>query len=153
MSTKLITISAAIFFIVFLAGCEKENAGPKIGFKLKSVNGTDFKLNDNVVFKFEFIPKTEQADTLFVIRRFYTCSFIPKPDTLKAEFPQFPNNGKAELEYAFTIGQGGFFNDICYNPLNGARRTDSLNYVFWVKDKDGNVSDTVISPKIILRRP
>ena len=152
MRAKLITISAAIFFIAFLVSCEKDNAGPKIGFSLKSVNGTDFTLNDNVVFKFEFTPKTEQADTLFVIRRFYTCSFIPNPDTLKAEFPEFPNNGKAELEYAFTIGQGGFFNDMCYNGTS-VRRTDSLNYVFWVKDKDGNVSDTIVSPKIILRRP
>ncbi len=152
MKAKLISISTAIFFIVLMIGCKKESAGPKIGFKLKSVNGTDFTLNDHVVFKFEFTPKTEQADTLFVVRRFYTCSFIPVPDTLDFEFPEFPNEGKAELEYAFTVGQGGLFNDICYNGLS-VRRTDSLNYVFWVKDKDGNVSDTVISPKIILRRP
>lgn len=152
MKAKLITISAAIFFIVFIAGCKKDNAGPKIGFKLKSVNGTDFTLNDNVVFKFEFTPKTEQADTLFVVRKFYTCAFIPVPDTLPFPFPEFPNNGKAELEYAFTVGQGGTFNDMCYNNVS-IRRTDSLHYIFWVKDEDGNVSDTIVSPKIILRRP
>ncbi len=141
-----------MFFIVFLAGCKKDPAGPKIGFTLKSVNGTSFTLNEAVVFKFDFTPKTEKADTLFVVRRFYTCAFIPKPDTLTLEFPEFPNNGKAELEYSFVLGQGGFFNDMCYNG-SAVRRTDSLNYVFWVKDKEGNISDTVVSPKIILRRP
>lgn len=153
MKAKILSISAAFIIVALVfVSCEKETAGAKIGLTLKSVNGTNFTLNQQVMFKFEFIPKTEKADTLYVVRRFYTCSFIPRPDTLKAEFPEFQNDGKAELEYAFVVGQGGFFNDICFNGTS-VRRTDSVNYVFWVKDKAGNVSDTVVSPKIILRRP
>lgn len=152
MKTKLLSITAALSFILLFAACEKDPSGPNIGLVLKSVNGTDFTIDNRVEFKFEFTPKTEQADTLFVVRRFYTCAFIPVPDTLKQEFPEFENGGTAELEYAFTVGRDGYFNDICYNGTS-VRRTDSLHYIFWVKDKDGNVSDTVVSPKIILRRP
>lgn len=150
MKAKLLSITAVLFFGLLLTACKKDPNGPKIGLKLKSVNGTDFKMGDRLVFKFEFTPKTNEADSLFVVRKFFTCAFYPTADTLAFQFPDFPDQGTADLEYAFVYGSGGFFYDGCYNGVS-VRRTDSLNYSFWVKDKNGNVSDTIRSPKIILR--
>ena len=149
MKAKLLTITAVLFFSFLITACKKDPTGPKIGLKFKSVNGSQFALGDRVVFKFEFTPKTNEADSLFVVRKFFTCAFYPTPDTLSFQFPDFPNDGKADLEYAFVYGSGGFFYDGCYNGVS-VRRTDSLTYKFWVKDKDGNVSDTIVSPKIVL---
>lgn len=150
MRTKLLSIAAASLFILFSAGCKKDPTGPQIGLSLKEVNGTSFKPGDRIKFTFEFTPKTTDSDTLFISRKFYTCPFITT-DTSKFTFPEWDNNTKGELIYEFQYGTGGFFNG-CINNITGLTRTDSLHYAFWVKDKDGNVSDTVRSPKIILNR-
>ncbi|HEX6914014.1 MAG TPA: hypothetical protein VF145_02155 [Chitinophagaceae bacterium] len=149
MKAKLLSITALCIGLMIVGSCKKDTAGPKIGLKLKSVNGTTFARNQEVIFKFEFTPKTAAADTMYVVRDFYTCAFYPNPDTLAFAFPEFPNEGKGDLEYSFVYSAGGFFFDGCYNGAT-ARTTDSLHYSFWVKDADGNVSDTVRSPKIIL---
>ena len=150
MKAKLLSITAAAF-IFFILGCEKNQTGPKIHLKLKSVNATEFNLGERVLFKFEFTPKDNISDTLFVARKFYTCPFITT-DTVPYPFPAFENKTRGELEYAFTYGSGGVYNDGCYNVAPFVRRTDSLHYSFWIKDNSGNVSDTIVSPKIILKR-
>jgi len=148
MKAKLLTITAAFSLLVLISACKKETAGAKIGLKLKSVNGTSFKVGDKLEFTFEFTPKTVENDTLFIARRFFTCPFITT-DTSKFLFPTWDNNTKGEMVYSYTLGAGGSFNGCVSNT--GFVRTDSLNYFFWVKDKNGNVSDTIMSPKIILR--
>ena len=148
MKAKVATITAALFFIVLIA-CEKDSNGPKIVFKLKSLNATTFKQGETVKFIFEFTPKTTEKDTMFVARKFFTCSGTPN-DTLKSPFPAFDNNTKGELEYSFVYGSGGFFNGCL---IGSTTKTDSLTYKFWIKDADGNVSDTITSPKIILLKP
>lgn len=147
MKAKLLSITTALFLIVLMAACKKDTAGAKINLKLKSVNATTFSMNETIKFTFEFTPKSTAADTLFVVRKFYTCPFITR-DTTKYDFPEFDNNTKGELVYSYQYGSGGVFNG-CVNN-SGFTRTDSLNYYFWVKDKEGNVSDTIVSPKVIL---
>jgi len=147
MKAKIITISAALIIAIVFYSCQKDASGPKIEFKLKKVNGTTFKINETVQFLFEFTPKTIDKDTLFIARKFFTCS--QAPDTLKQTFPAFEGVLKSELEYSFVYGTGGPFNG-CVIPVS---KTDSLTYKFWVKDGKGNVSDTITSPKIILLKP
>jgi hypothetical protein len=155
MKAKLLSISA-LFLILLAVGCEKNGSGPAISLKLKSLNATEFHRNDKVVFKFDFTPASAEEDTLFVKRKFYSCAFsIVINDSLSYfKFPEYTVGGKGELEYSFIYassgaGGGGTFFDGCFNGAT-ARRTDSVQYTFWVKDKDGKVSDTVQSPKIIL---
>jgi hypothetical protein len=148
MKAKLLSISAALLFILVIIACKKNTAGPKIELKLKSVNATSFSPGQTLKFTFEFTPKTTNADTLFIARKFFTCPFITT-DTSKFDFPEFDNNSKGELVYSFQYGSGGAFNG-CISNTTGLVKTDSLNYFFWVKDKEGNVSDTIVSPKIIL---
>jgi len=147
MKAKLLSITAALFFIIAIWACNKDSAGPKINFSLKSVNATTFSQGQTLKFTFSFTPKTTANDTLFVARKFITCPYITT-DTTKFSFPEWDNTAKGELIYSFQYGGGGIYNGCVSNT--GFTRTDSLNYFFWVKDKDGNVSDTVMSPKIIL---
>ena len=145
MKAKIASITAALFFIVLVA-CKKEGAGPKIHFKLKSLNATSFNPGDQVKFTFEFIPKTTENDTLFVVREFYTC-FGFQPDTIKNVFPEFNATTKGELIFSYAYQSGGSYNGC---PAGSTFKTDSLHYRFWIKDGDGNVSDTIKSPKVIL---
>lgn len=149
MKAKLLSIATALFFILLVAACKKDSAGPKINLKLKDVNGTTFPRFSTLTFRFEYTAKDTQADTLFIARKFYTCPFFSKPDTFHFEFPAFENKTKGTLEYSFVYSGGGQAFEGCFNG-SSSRRTDSLNYYFWVKDKSGNISDTVVSPKIIL---
>jgi hypothetical protein len=148
MKTKIVSITAVLFFIALAIGCKKDPAGPKIVFKLKSLNATTFTKGQTVKFIFEFVPKTTSDDTLFVARKFFTCSG-QAPDTLKQTLPAFDITNKSELIYSFAYNSGGPFNG-CTQPVS---KTDSLIYKFWVKDGDGNVSDTIVSPKVILVKP
>lgn len=150
MKAKIATISAVLFFGIIFYACEKDSSGPKIEFKLKSLNATTFNAGETVKFLFEFTAKTTEKDTMFMARKFYTCSFL-SPDTLIQTFPEFDNVSKGEIEFSFVYGSGGFYNG-CVSGT-GVTKTDSLNYKFWIKDKDGNVSDTITSPKIILLKP
>jgi hypothetical protein len=144
MKAKLLSISAVLAVIVFVA-CKKENAGPKIGLEFKDVNATSFAKNTLVEFRFKFTPKTDKAlHTLFIARKFTTCPFIVT-DTTSFNVPTFENTGNGELRYSFTYGQQGFLG--CVNA-NGQNLKDSVAYSFWVKDTDGNISDTVRTPKL-----
>ena len=150
MNTKVVSITAALIFIGLVIACKKNSAGPKISFKFKSLNATTFSAGQLVDFRFEFTPKTVKNDTLFVTRHFYTCTgFIP--DTLKQAFPpDYDNSNTGELQFAFQYNSGGFKNGC---RVGSSPKTDSLNYRFWIKDGNGNVSDTIVSPKIILLKP
>lgn len=142
--------------IFVISGCKKETGGPKINLSLKNVNGSSFTMPSNIVFNFDFTPiKTSTGSnlTFYAVRKFYTCPYVTTPDTLKQLLPEVDNTGKAQLRYEYTYSNNqGIFNAGCANA-GGVIRTDSLNFWFWVKDSDGNVSDTIISPKIILVKP
>jgi hypothetical protein len=149
MKAKLLSIASALFFILLVAACKKETAGAKINLKFKDVNGTSFNRFSTITFRFDYTAKDTEADTLFIVRKFYTCPFFSKPDTFHFDFPAFEAKTKGTLEYSFVYSGGGQAFEGCFNGST-TRRTDSLNYYFWVKDKSGNISDTVVSPKIIL---
>lgn len=145
MKAKLLSISAVLLFIVFVA-CEKKNTGPKIGFEFKNVNATSFAKNDLVKFSFDFTPKNQKAThTLYVARKFKTCPFITT-DTSKFNLPSFENTGKGELIYSFNYGVSLVYS-ACANA-NGQSAKDSVAYTFWVKDTDGNISDTIRPAKV-----
>ncbi len=144
MKAKLLSISAVLLVIIFIA-CRKKNDGPKIGLDFKNVNSTSFAPNDLVQYKFKFTPKNDKAlHTLFIARKFTTCPF-KMTDTSSFNLPAFEDSGNGELVYSFTYGQAGFL--ACANS-NGQSAKDSVAYSFWIKDADGNISDTVRTPKV-----
>lgn len=141
----------AISVIVF--GCKKNDNKGKLGLTLSSVNATTFNKGDAVNFIFEFNHPISgnTNDTLLVKRRFLTCPYI-NVDSFKYIVPAFyvTANVVGTFELNFNYGAGGSFNG-CENGINPSR-TDSLYYTFVLIDKDRNRSDSVVSPKIILKK-
>ncbi len=151
LSAKILTV-AAICLIVF--SCKKNDNKGKLGLILKDVNSTTFKNNEVVIFNFEINhPVTETVnDSLFIRRKFITCEYS---NSLTAELvPQYTStaNIAANYELQFLLGSGGYQNICTPSATNTNERTDSLYYTFWIKDKNGVLSDSVTSPKIILKK-
>lgn len=149
MKAKILIL---LLITLVINACSKEVNGGKPQLTFGSVSATTIPLNSVVTFNLILKDATTgtTSDTLFVARKFYTCPFITK-DTTFALIPTYNGvkNQKANIEYTFQYGSGGYYNG-CINSVGNALRTDSLNYYFWVKDAFGNTSDTVVSPKIIL---
>ncbi|MDI9365991.1 MAG: hypothetical protein QM541_13625 [Flavobacterium sp.] len=149
MKAKILIL---LIITLVINACSKEVNGGKPQLTFTSVNATTIPLNSIVIFNLTLKDATNGTtkDTLFVARKFYTCPYITK-DTNFVIIPTYNGvkNQKANIEYTFQYGSGGYYNG-CINSVGNALRTDSLNYYFWVKDAFGNTSDTVVSPKIIL---
>lgn len=149
MKAKILIL---LLFTLVINACSKEVNGGKPQLSFGDVNGTTFALNSTISFNLILKDAVTSItdDTLFIARKFYTCPYISK-DTIYYKIPAYNGvkNQKATIEYTFQYGSGGSYNG-CINSVGNALRTDSLNYYFWVKDANGNTSDTVMSPKIIL---
>ena len=149
MKAKILIL---LVIVIIANGCSKNADSVKPELSFDNVNGTTFRLNSTITFVLTLKSATNgiAKDTLFIARKFFTCPFITT-DTTFYQIPTYNDvkNQKASIEYTFQYGGGGKFNG-CINTSGSASRTDSLNYFFWVKDSNGNTSDTIKSPKIIL---
>jgi hypothetical protein len=147
---KILTVSA---FCVLVFGCKKSDSKGKLYLSLKSVNGKVFNNLDPVVFIFEFShPKSEDvSDKLLVKRKFVNCTSSPTFDTIS--IPEFTSTADfiGTFEFAFRNGDATKAANPCYQPPSGYK-TDSLTYTFWLQDKDGNKTDSVVSPQITLKK-
>jgi hypothetical protein len=156
MKAKILIL---LLITLVINACSKEVNGGKPQLSFGSVSATTIRLNERISFNLTLknFSSRVASDTLFIARKFYTCPFVSK-DTAFYKIPTYNSikNQEATIEYTFTYGgdqttSGPFFNG-CQNSSGLGLRTDSLNYFFWVKDSNGNTSDTVMSPKIILLR-
>lgn len=149
LNTKILSVILISFFVF---SCTKNDNKGKLGLKFLSVNNTTFNVSNQVNFEFEFNHPTsgKTNDTLLVKRRFISCIYINK-DSFKYVVPEFYATANTAGNYTmnFQYGAGGSYNG-CTNGV--AVRTDSLYYTFILIDKDNNRSDSVVSPKIILKK-
>jgi len=134
--------------VITIYACKKTSTTDRPTLTFKNVNDTVFSQNKQIIFDFDFTHKTTQeiTDTLVIKEVFFNCN--PVTDSFPLPVYTVVANQKNALEYKYTYGSGGVYNG-CLNS-NGNPVTDSVYYYFWLKDKYGNVSDTVRSPKIIL---
>ncbi len=146
---KVLTASA---FCLLVFGCKKNAGSGRLYLSLKSVNGKVFNNLDPVVFTFEFShPKSEDvSDKLLVKRKFVNCTNSPTFDTIN--IPEFTSTADVlgSLEFAFRNGDASAAANPCLET--SGYKTDSLTYTFWLQDKDGNKSDSVVSPRITLKK-
>ena len=103
------------------------------------------------IFDFNHPNSGKTNDTLLVKRRFLTCPYI-NIDSFKYVVPEFyaVATVAGTFELNFNYGSGGSYNG-CDNGGANAK-TDSMYYTFTLIDVDRNRSDSVVSPKIILKK-
>lgn len=154
MKFKVAKILFLVFSLSMFLSCSKKDNAGKLYLKLLSVNKTDFENLENVVFSFEFShPSNETAKNKLLIRRiFVNCTNTFRLDTFDLPEFQATKDYISNFDFSFRNGGGGAgtYTNTCFQ--NNRFVTDSMIYTFRLMDKNGNKSDSVVSPRITLRK-
>jgi hypothetical protein len=141
-----ITFGILILAVLGLA-CRKDKFNTKPSLSFKSVNAKTFFATQDIKMLLNATDKEgDLTDTIFIFKRSRNCNVL---NTYKIKLPVFPTSNNLNIDVAvnFTYGfNGNYFN---LNP-NCSPKNDSCSFKFVLKDKAGNVSDTITSPEIVL---
>lgn len=145
MKAKLLIFSAIILGIT---ACKKDAYTTRPQLTFKSVNGKTFGSNSAIIFSIEFTDKEgDLQDSIWVqkITRVNGCASFSD----RAKIPNF--TATSNLKGVFEIGYStGFVPGSNYTVLPSCSKTDTCYFRFWTRDNAKNVSDTVVSPDIII---
>lgn len=146
MKAKLLIIIATIA----LVACKKDSYTTRPQLSFKSVNGDVFGPNQAIIFSLEFTDKEgDVQDSIWVQKITRTSGCISFGERFKIpEFTQVNNiKGTFEVGYSTSLIPGS-----PYTVLPNCNKNDTCYFRFWVSDKAKNVSDTVVSPDIVVLR-
>lgn len=148
----LLLVSSVIF-----SACKKDKYATKPKIEMKSVdvrevstangNGTIIDINFDVLDK-----EGDVTDSIFILKKDAAIAF-PCPgnsiSNLNYAIPSYPSgNQKVRFMLKFSTlqleGYAGIGGPFC------APRKDTSIFKFWVKDKAGNISDTVTTNPIVI---
>jgi len=147
MKTKIGLVLAIT--LVFCA-CKKDTYNTKPSLTFKTINGTSFVNGSSIVFSLEFTDKEgDLQDSIWVqkITRTKTCTNFSD----RTKIPSF--DVSANLKGIFEIGYSVGTNlNVSYPILPGCpgNKNDTCYFKFWARDLARNMSDTVVSPDIII---
>jgi len=155
---KLPYLITTITVCVLLAACSKDKFTTKPQLELKSVNGTSFVTNSNISFNFVVTDKEgDIQDSMWIQKISLVCNDPNNPSDSISRVPtpyllpviSKSRNLKVDLDVNYTYGSN---NPGGYVPISrcAEQRDDSIYFRFWLRDKAGNVSDTVTSETITL---
>lgn len=133
-----------------LLACDKSTFNSKPTLEFRSVRSTDLVQGDLLDIRLRVLDKEgDISDTLFIRAATNRCP--NNAVNLFYQVPEVPlkNDLDAEIVMRFLIGVIGEFP--VYN-LNLCPGVDTVNFRFWIKDKAGNISDTIGTAEPILIR-
>ncbi len=150
--TKLLIITGLLLFIVM--GCDKTTFTTKPQISFKNISNTTLSATNPILFfEIRFTDKEgDVQDTLWVQKISKVCPNSPGVQFIsKNKVPDFtsvPNQeGVLEIGFAYNANIGN------YPVITGCgNKTDTATFKFWLRDKAKNISDTLVSPPIILLR-
>lgn len=148
MKTKILIL---LVIAVVVTACSKDKFTTAPQLTLKSVNSTSVGQNDVLTFTFEFTDKEgDIQDSMFIKRTSIVCPGVPVAN-LSSYVPAFSSTPKQSgtIEVSFPVGFG---TGSIGTPCSNGQKTDTSIFKFCLRDKAGNKSDTITSPKIAIRK-
>lgn len=144
------------FALAAIVACNKDKFQTKPQIRIKEYNSKEIPLNAPLVITLEVTDKEGDVDdSLFVIRQRLNIKNTAPVATYKFDVPAFPDKATAEFQISFPFATSlvAGLNRIPI-PNTDPRKfeTDTLLFKFVVKDKAGNISDTVTSDRIYVKR-
>jgi hypothetical protein len=133
--------------MVMLAACNKSSFQTKPQIKIKSISGNVVPLNGGMTIIFEYTDKEgDVSDSLFMekVRINQRTATLLRPK-VTLDIPDFPKAVKGEFEVNLEY-QAHLL------ATSNTTENDSLFLKFAVRDKAGNVSDTLTSELIVIRK-
>ncbi len=142
-------IAAMVLCVLMAVACSKDKYTTKPHLELQSLNGSNFPRGSNLNFKFNVTDKEgDIQDTMWVQKISFSCGDISN-FLSPYQVPDFTGNKNLKVELDINYSYGNLSG--AYPILSGCeQRDDSCFFKFWLKDKAGNVSDTVSSATIKL---
>lgn len=147
MKTKLGLVLA--ISLVFSA-CSKDSYNTKPSLTFTSVNNTVFGNGNEMVFNLTFTDKEgDLQDSIWIQKITKTKGCINFSDRSKIPVFTPTANLKGILEIGYSVGTNS---SSLYPILPGCpgNKNDTCYFKFWARDLGKNVSDTVVSPEIII---
>lgn len=139
-----------------LAACDKDKFETKPQLEIKSVNNREVPFNGNLVVTLNFTDKEGDVnDSLFVIRERINVRgpFVAPPSPFK--IPSFPERNQGEIQVNFDFQTqliSGLSSIRIPGTVPSQYERDSLRLKFVARDREGNLSDTVVLDNIIVER-
>jgi len=153
-------MKAKVFIValttIVIAACSKDKFNTTPQLKFKSVNLTELQRGQSIIFKLDLTDKEgdvvgntdENNDSLLTVLK-VTRNCEASNTKSYYELPVVPETKsfEGEIEVRFSYSEGPF--PLLSDP-QCPNRNDSCVFKFVVKDRAGNVSDTAVSPEIVL---
>lgn len=144
-----------VAFVVsaFLLSCNKDKFNTKPALKLDSVNTKVVDKGDALRFNLNVTDlEGDLTDSMFIYKVVRNCP----AGSLKFQYkiPEFPTNKNldVDIEVGFAYRNTSLGLPSIPEP-QCPPRNDSCFFRFVIRDKAGNVSDTVNSPEIVILKP
>lgn len=139
--------------LVILWACNKDTYTTKPQISFKSISSTNLKAGDLLLFQIKFTDKEgDIQDTLWVQKISKACPNSPGVQFIAPnkvpDFTPTPNlDGILELGFAYNANVQGY-------PVIGgcSNKNDTATFKFWLRDRAKNISDTLVTPPIILQK-
>lgn len=148
---SILTMASLIVAFPFvLVSCSKDSNTTKPQLSIKSINSTDIPLNGTLDIILQFSSKKGNlgGGHFYAHRQRLNQSFVDTTTTNSNDFsgiiPSFSGTSKGEFE--FTADYGPLF-----QQNNDPAENDTLEFKFAAMTVDSVWSDTITSPKIIVR--
>jgi hypothetical protein len=153
-----LVLYGTLALIVFVA-CSKDKFQDKPSVEIKSINPTQVQAVSGSVMQMELEFTDKQGDVDSVCLYKSRLNLRPKPllvnaMTLLYELPDFPEKSKGviklTLQHATELIAAESPNSQIGAPND--KEPDTIIFKIVVKDKAGNVSDTVTTDKLVIER-
>jgi hypothetical protein len=143
-------------FAVIAVACNKDKFQTKPTISIKSLNTEFVPLNGSLIITLDCTDKQgDVQDSVIIIKKRLNRRVVPTlRDTLRYRFPRFPLSPRTEvvatLDYQSIISAISPPNIPGTNPAQ--KELDTLILRLAVRDKAGNISDTITTNRIIVVR-
>lgn len=147
MKTKLWLVLA---ITLAFSACSKDSYNTRPNLTFKSVNGNTFSNGSTLIFSIEFTDKEgDIQDSIWIQKFTRTNGCTNFSDRSKIPTFQATSNLKGIFEVGYSVGTSL---NSSYPILPGCpgNKNDTCYFKFWARDLAKNVSDTVISPDIVI---
>ena len=135
-----------IFFLIiiclFAVACNKDKFTTKPQLEFKKVNTHNVPMGGLFTFTIAFTDKEgDISDSIWIEKIAVNCSnsYLKVPYII----PQHPPKSNEEGEFSISFVNTTFIDGYVSWPSPQCQRPDTAIFRFWVRDKAGNVSDTV----------
>ena len=151
---KLVLYSA-LSLILFVA-CSKDKFQDAPNVTIKSISPTQVPLQSSVAIEMEYTDKQGDPDSVFLIKKRLNSVQVPVLNNFNLAFklPDFPEKTKGDIKITLTYNEYLVTAQKARNQPGAPndKEPDTLVFKIVLKDKSGNVGDTVTTEKIIVER-